>query len=146
MIKVIVHDNNDKARRVVYVHSVGHATTDICIGVTALISAFAAFMAQAEHDRPDDICVQIKRGDGEFQVTAIGTDCWDHGFHKMIEGAVAILMGGLANYQAHENSGVAITFSNERKTLDLWRDTYHKCDCLQPVMAVAYEPEPLPFE
>jgi hypothetical protein len=136
MLNVMVHDNKDRCRRLICVHSVGHAESDACIAVTALVQSFAAMLLSIEAERPNDLFVQAKRGDaGEFEVSAISTDCWDQHFHDQIHGAVFLLKVGLANYCSQSDGTACLTISDSHISLISWRAKHPPGQDLLPIMA-----------
>lgn len=100
MLNLFVLDNKDCKKRKIAVHSIGHTTTDYCIGVSALVQSLAAYLLGLEHDNPDKLYVEAKIGEGEYKVVAISVDCWDEKIHQKLSGAVEMLTAGVTNYAA----------------------------------------------
>lgn len=98
MLKLFVLDNKDCKKRKIAVHSIGHATTDYCIGVSALVQSLAAYLLTMEAANPDKLYVEAKRGDGEFKVSAMSVDCWDEKIHQKLTGVMDYLTTGVTNY------------------------------------------------
>lgn len=136
MLDILVHDNKDRCRRLICVHSFGHAESDACIAVSALVQSFAAMLLSIEAERPNDLSVQVKRrDDGEFEVSAVSTDCWDQHFHDQINGAVFLLKVGLANYCEQSDGTACLTLSNNSIRMINWRVKHPPGQDLLPVWA-----------
>ena len=104
MLKLFVLDNKDCKKRKIAVHSIGHTTTDYCIGVSALVQSLAAYLLGLEHDHPDQLYVEAKVGDGEYKVAAMSVDCWDEKLHQKLAGAIEMLTTGVINYATSAGS------------------------------------------
>ena len=146
MLKLFVLDNKDCKKRKIAVHSIGHTTTDYCIGVSALVQSLAAYLLSLEADNPDQIYVEAKRGNGEFKVVAMAVDCWNEKIHQKLTGVMDYLVTGITNYAYAAGPSIEGIGSINVDDYTTWHKEHQTGQVLHDVSGNQIHREKLTFE